>query len=115
MILLFFIIIALSLLLELIVMVFSKWNNNFDFLFNKFAFFLTRKKIIKITYAVIMLLYNRLFALYFIQSPHISLLINPKKAVFMRLDNKIFIKYNVYISLVFEVHNHIYIELDNKL
>jgi hypothetical protein len=47
--------------------------------------------------------------------PDSSNLINTEKAVPTKPDNKATIRYNVPISLAFEDHNHLSIQLDNEL
>lgn len=73
------------------------------------------KKIITIVFTVIILLYNWLSALNCILGSNSCNLINTKKIIFTKLDNKATIRYNMPISLAFEDYNHFSIQLDNKL
>ena len=68
---------------------------------------ITIKNIIKIAWAVIILLYNWLSAIYCTPGPDNSNLINTEKAVPINPENKANIKYNVPISLAFEDKNHL--------
>lgn len=73
------------------------------------------EKIITILYAMIILLYNKLFAINYILSCNSFNLINTEKAISTKPDNKVTIKYNVPIFLAFENYNHFFILLNNEL
>jgi hypothetical protein len=68
---------------------------------------LTIKKIIIIAWAVMILLYNWLSAIYWTPGPDSSNLINTEKAVPTKPANRAYIRYNTPISLAFEDKNHL--------
>ena len=68
---------------------------------------ITIKNIINIAWAVIILLYNWLSAIYWTPGPLNSNLINTEKAVPNNPENKANIKYNVPISLALVDKNHL--------
>lgn len=60
-----------------------------------------------IAWAVIILLYNWLSAIYWTPGPDSSNLINTEKAVPIKPENSAYIKYKTPISLAFEDKNHL--------
>ena len=75
--------------------------------YNIFAFILTMKNIITIAWAVIILLYNWLSAIYWTPGPDSSNLISTEKAVPTSPDNNAKIRYKVPISLALDDKNHL--------
>ena len=73
---------------------------------------ITIKKIINIAWAVIILLYNWLSAIYWTPGPLNSNLIKTEKAVPSNPENKANIRYNVPISLALEDKNHLSVHND---
>jgi len=68
---------------------------------------MTIKNIITIAWAVIMLLYNWLSAIYCTPGPDNSKRISTEKAVPIKPENKANIRYNVPISLALQERNHL--------
>jgi hypothetical protein len=68
---------------------------------------ITMKKIISIAWAVIILLYNWLSAMYCTPGPDNSSRINTEKAVPTKPENRANIRYNVPISFAFDDKNHL--------
>jgi hypothetical protein len=73
------------------------------------------KNIINIAWAVIILLYSWLSAIYWTPGPLNSNLIKTEKAVPNNPENKANIKYSVPISLAFEDRNHLSVHKDMLL
>ena len=73
---------------------------------------ITIKNIINIAWAVMILLYSWLSAIYWTPGPLNSNLIKTEKAVPNNPENKANIKYNVPISLAFEDKNHLSVHND---
>lgn len=84
----------------------SEINDKFDIL-NIYALNLTIKKIITIAWAVIILLYNWLSAIYCTPGPDNSRRISTENAVPINPENSANIKYNVPISLALDERNHL--------
>ena len=68
---------------------------------------MTIKNIIIIAWAVIILLYNWLSAIYWTPGPDSSNLINTEKAVPTKPANNAYIKYKTPMSLAFDDKNHL--------
>ena len=70
-------------------------------------YILTIKNIITIAWAVMILLYNWLSAIYWTPGPDSSNLINTEKAVPIKPDNKAKIRYKTPISFALDDKNHL--------